>query len=362
MKILIFIPHMGLGGVERSFINLSKEFRRGGHNVKFVSLNDIKSTYNEDIKHIKLNSKRTVFSINKLSKIFNYESPDLIISAQYYANIIAVISNKISKNKAKIIISERNHLSSELKKLNYFKRLIISSLVKFFYRKADLIYGNSDEVCNDLKKNFNLKIKIKKILNPSFTENIERLSKEKVHDEWITKANVPLLAYVGRLEPQKDIDTLLKSFEILNRHHDSKLLIIGDGSEKEKLLKCTNEIKAKIKHINFDENPYKYIKHCNILLLTSIYEGMPNILIEAQVMKMPIVATNCPGGTSEALLNGDTGLLAKTGDPKDIANKILELINDEEIKNKFILNYQKSIERFDPKKTVKVLLEEVRRF
>ena len=71
MKILIFIPHMGLGGVERSFINLSKEFRSGGHNVKFVSLNDIKSTYNEDIKHIKLNSKRTVFSINKLSKIFN---------------------------------------------------------------------------------------------------------------------------------------------------------------------------------------------------------------------------------------------------------------------------------------------------
>ena len=112
---------MGLGGVERSFINLSKEFRSEGHNVKFVSLNDIKSTYNEDIKLIKLNSKRTLFSINKLSKIFNDESPELIISAQYYANIIAVISSKFSKNKAKIIISERNHLSSELKKLNLFK-------------------------------------------------------------------------------------------------------------------------------------------------------------------------------------------------------------------------------------------------
>ena len=98
------------------------------------------------------------------------------------------------------------------------------------------------------------------------------------------------------------------------------------------------------------------------MLLTSIYEGMPNILIEAQVMKMPIVATNCPGGTSEVLLNGDTGLLAKTGDPKDIANKILELIDNKKIKNKFSLNYQKSIERFDPKKAVKVLLEEVNRF
>ena len=359
MKILIFIPHMGLGGVERSFINLSKEFRSNGHDVKFVSLNNIKNTYNEDIKLIKLNSKRTVLSVNKLSNTFNDENPDLIISAQYYANIIAIISSKISKNKGKIIISERNHLSSELKKLNYFKRLIISSLVKFFYGRADLIYGNSDEVCNDLKKNFNLKNKIKKILNASYTENINKLSKEKVHDEWITRANVPLLAYVGRLEPQKDIDTLLKSFEILNNHHDSKLLIIGDGSEKKKLLKCTAKIKSKIKHIDFDENPYKYLKHCDILLLTSIYEGMPNILIEAQAMKLPIVATNCPGGTSEVLLNGETGLLAKTGDPKDIVNKILELIGNEKIKNKFTLNYQKSIERFDPKKAVKVLLKEV---
>ena len=73
-----------------------------------------------------------------------------------------------------------------------------------------------------------------------------------------------MLAYVGRLEPQKDIGTLLKSFELFNNHHDSKLLIIGDGSEKEKLLNALMRLRQKIKHINFDENPYKYLKHCNI--------------------------------------------------------------------------------------------------
>ena len=86
---------------------------------------------------------------------------------------------------------------------------------------------------------------------------------------------------------------------------------------------------------------------------------MPNILIEAQALKIPIVATDCPGGTSEVLLNGETGLLAKTGNPGDISNKILKLIDNEKIKNKFALNYQKSIDRFDPKKVAKVLLEEV---
>ena len=116
MKILIFIPHMGQGGVERSFINLSKELEQINHTVKFVTLNKIKTSYEEELNAIKLNSKRTLFSIIKLSKIINDESPDVLISAQYYANVVAIISNQLSKNKTKIIISERNHLTSALKK------------------------------------------------------------------------------------------------------------------------------------------------------------------------------------------------------------------------------------------------------
>ena len=110
---------MGQGGVERSFINLSKELIRKGHNVKFVSLNKIATTYSEKLEIIKLNSNRTIFSIIKLTKVIEAENPDILISAQYYANITAIISNQISKSKTKIIISERNHLTSVLKKYNF---------------------------------------------------------------------------------------------------------------------------------------------------------------------------------------------------------------------------------------------------
>ena len=145
---------MGQGGVERSFINLSKELEQINHTVKFVTLNKIKTSYEEELNTIKLNSKRTLFSIIKLSKIINDESPDVLISAQYYANIVAIISNQLSKNKTKIIISERNHLTSALKKYNFIKKIIIKFLIKFLYEKSDLIYGNSESVCKDLKKNF----------------------------------------------------------------------------------------------------------------------------------------------------------------------------------------------------------------
>ena len=153
---------------------------------------------------------------------------------------------------------------------------------------------------------------------------------------------------MGRLEAQKDIDTLLKGFELINKTHKSKLLIIGSGSEKEKLSHSTLYKKNIIKQIEFDENPYKYIKHCNVFLLTSTYEGMPNVLIEAQILGMPIVATDSPGGTSEALLDGNAGLLANMKDAEDISKKVHILLTDKEIISNLSLNFEKSLERFNP--------------
>ncbi len=343
---------MGQGGVERSFINLSKELINKGHDVKFVCLNKIKSTYNENLKVIKLNSKRTLFSMIKLSKVIEYENPDILISAQYYANIAAIISKKISKHKIKIIISERNHLTSALSKYSFLRSLFIKFLIKLTYKRADLIFGNSESVCDDLKRRFVFKnkIKVKKILNPAFIEIVLKQSEDKVNDQWITESDVPILVYVGRLEAQKDIDTLLKGFELINKTHKSKLLIIGSGSEKEKLSHSTLYKKNIIKQIEFDENPYKYIKHCNVFLLTSTYEGMPNVLIEAQILGIPIVATDSPGGTSEALLGGKAGLLANMKDPEDISKKVNILLTDKEVVSNLSLNFEKSLERFNPKK------------
>jgi len=343
---------MGQGGVERSFINLSKELINKGHDVKFVCLNKIKSTYNENLNVIKLNSKRTLFSMIKLSKVIEYETPDILISAQYYANIAAIISKKISKHKIKIIISERNHLTSALSKYSFLKSLFIKFLIKLTYKRADLIFGNSESVCDDLKGRFVFKnkIKVKKILNPAFIEIVLKQSEYKVNDQWITESDVPILVYVGRLEAQKDIDTLLKGFELINKTHKSKLLIIGSGSEKEKLSHSALYKKNIIKQIEFDENPYKYIKHCNVFLLTSTYEGMPNVLIEAQILGIPIVATDSPGGTSEALLGGKAGLLANMKDAEDISKKVNILLTDKKVVSNLSLNFEKSLERFNPKK------------
>ena len=343
---------MGKGGVERSFINLSKVLINKGHDVKFVCLNKIKSEYNENLSVIKLNSGRTLFSIIKLSKVIEYEGPDVLISAQYYANIAAIISNKISKNKTKVIISERNHLTSALARYSLLKSLLIKFLVKITYKRADLIFGNSESVCEDLEEKFVFKnnIKVKKIFNPAFIKIVLKQSEEKVNDKWITDSDVPILVYVGRLEAQKDIDTLLRGFELINKTHKSKLLIIGSGSEKEKLSLSPLYKKNIIKQIEFDKNPYKYLKHCNIFLLTSTYEGMPNVLIEAQILGMPIVVTDSPGGTSEALLDGKAGLLAKMKDAEDISKKVNILLTNKEVVSNLSLNFEKSLKRFNPKK------------
>ena len=95
------------------------------------------------------------------------------------------------------------------------------------------------------------------------------------------------------------------------------------------------------------------------MVLTSTYEGMPNVLIEAQVVGIPIVATDSPGGTSEVLGYGKTGILAETGNPKDISEKILTVLKDKKIVSKLTNNFNESIKRFDPVKISSQLLKEI---
>ena len=103
---------MNIGGVERSFLTLSNQLLEKGNNVSIITLNQSKNLLNYDnkIEIISLKTSRAVLSLFKLSKMLSQKKPDVLISAQYYANIIAVFSSIFSKHKVKVILSERLHL------------------------------------------------------------------------------------------------------------------------------------------------------------------------------------------------------------------------------------------------------------
>ncbi len=357
---------MNIGGVERSFLTLSNELLEKGNKVFVVTLNQNNNLLNYDnkIEIISLNTSRSILSLFKLSRLLSEKKPDILISAQYYANIIATFSSMLSKHPVKVILSERLHLSSTLKQYNFLKKLILKLLVKLTYPNADLIYGNSESVCEDLRTNYvNNSIKIIKIFNPSSTKNIIKLSKEEVNDTWISNSDAPIILYVGRLSFQKDIPTMLKTFKIIANELNSKLLIIGDGPQRKLVeeFKLNNpNLEKQIKLIGYSENPYKFFKYSKVFLLTSLYEGLPNVLIESQILGTPIVATNSPGGTAEVLENGKAGLLANIKDVHKLSEKTLSILKEEDTSRKLKENMNLSIKRFDPSLVTEHLISEIK--
>src|SRR3546814_17554310 len=118
------------------------------------------------------------------------------------------------------------------------------------------------------------------------------------------------------MKPQKDFPTLLKAFALLRQEHPAKLIILGDGAGKEGLeaLAETLGIRADVAFPGYVANPYAYFRHASLFVLSSAWEGLPNVLIEAMASGCPVVSTDCPTGPSEILDGGPFGRLVAVGD------------------------------------------------
>ena len=229
--------------------------------------------------------------------------------------------------------------------------MILKLLIQFFYKNADYIVGNSNSVCESIisttktnKKN------IKLILNPTFVPEILEKAEEPIKEKWIEGSKEPIILTIGRLSSQKNISLLIDSFSELLNMKKSKLIIIGDGPQRKNLESKVSSMNLsnEIKFIGFSSNPYKYFKYCSVFVLTSKFEGLPNVLIEAQGLGLPIVTTDSPGGSREVVSNGKSGLLVKNINKIEIAKNILELINNDDLRTKFIKEGKKSSKRFTP--------------
>ena len=236
----------------------------------------------------------------------------------YAINIAKILNTKI--------ITRSNSAPSGWSQ-NFIKKLIY----KFFINLADDIMVNSIEFKRSFEKEFNYRPTC--IYNPFNKLFIKNKIKNKKKIKFFKKNYLNIIS-VGRLTDQKDHLTLLKSIKLLKPEFKVRLIIIGKGNNK-KLLHSfifENKLQDKVKLLGYSNNPFPYIQKSNLVILTSKFEGLPNILLEAQYLKKYIISTNCPTGPKEILLNGKAGNLIKVGDYKNLSL----LINQYKIKKKSI--------------------------
>jgi glycosyltransferase involved in cell wall biosynthesis len=335
MKIVLIMPSLSGGGAERVFVTLANKFVNLGHFVDLVLLSHSGKYFkelDETVNTVSLNSTRVIFSVLPLTKYLRKldKKDTFILSTMRHINILAIVAKILSRSDVKLIIREANTYSVATKTTNSVKLRVFDFLAKLLYPLATKIVAPSEGIYNDLiKLNANLNSKINIIYNPIDLPLIHKKSRESI-SPLFKNIEMPIILAIGSLTPQKNFSFLLKAFSKIAHKIDAVLIILGEGEQRTKLLEMSKSlcIDHKVYLPGFVENPYAFIAKAKLLALSSKYEGLPNVLLQAAALDIPIVSTNCPSGPSEILENGRWGRLVGLSDIEAMASAIEDGCNN----------------------------------
>ena len=345
-KLILFMPSFEGGGVEKNLFLIANFFIKKIDKISIITVSKkYKNRFNKKISFISPkyffwdNFNRPIkYIICLYLLLLEYLKSKNLIVFCFQGNVLCIIFCKILN--IKIII--RPNSSPSGWSTNFIKKKVFSYTLKL----SDKVIVNSIKFQNELKNNF--KIKSECIYNPLNYKEIKKLSNKKVNHLFFTKKHIKIIN-VGRLVEQKNQITLLKAINHIKTKINLKLLIIGEGENKKKLYKYVrdNKLNKIVKLKDYTKNPYPYIRSSDLFILSSLFEGLPNVVLEAIALNCFVISSNCPTGPSEILDNGKGGLLYKMKDYKDLANKILFFISHPKI-CKIKLNYSKKrLNRFN---------------
>ena len=363
-KILFYHPVFSDGGAEKTNLLISEELSKK-YEIIYIS-NFFSNKFDKEIKKIgikkiQINANRTITSFFEISKIIKELKPDVIFSIQTHASVLILLINLlVYNNSLNIICCER--LSPESYKLNFKGRLILL-LAKLLYKNAKAIICNSKELSNEIKNISNSK-NITFIYNPILKNNLKKLAKvSKINEKPFINQNKKIIISIGRFDETKNQLMLLKALKYVKRSEKLSVVLIGEGYKKKDLISFskTNKFRNNLHFFGFRKNLYPYLAKSNLLVHTSNYEGLPNVLIEAMSLNVPIISTNCPSGPKEILLNGKAGFLVERNDYKSLSNKINLFIDNPKAFHKKKIFYKESLKRFSPKKSLEQYVKIVKK-
>ncbi|MBU2938623.1 glycosyltransferase [Lacinutrix sp. C3R15] len=347
-NISLFVASISYGGTERVVARLCNELIKY-YNVTLVLMyNNIDLPIHKEVKIICLSTKQEHYDNSSLFKlktflISTYKYPKIVKQHKIDVSISFLIKQntingitKMFQPKLKTIISERCFPSKTYGKFG-------EQLVRYFYNKNTNLFSNSVHINHDLQNNFNVKIPKHVVYNPIYTR------KEKPDFLEYNNAKQPFkIVAVGRLNPVKNQKSLIKSIALINETVSLNIYGIGSLEKELKALATTLNLNKIVTFKgNSDTIDHEILKH-HCLVLTSLSEGFPNVILEAMSLGVPVIATNCKSGPLE-LLNDNKkvqieegefyrakyGLLVNVDDEKALAKAITYYKNNEEVRKKY---------------------------
>jgi glycosyltransferase involved in cell wall biosynthesis len=265
-----------------------------------------------------------------LTRYLKENRPDAVISAMDYPNVVTIAAKELAGIKSPVIATIHNTLSVEVAHSQRQRIKQQPRVNRRFYPRADALVAVSRGVAEDLQRTLALPTdKVKTIYNPVVTPELEDLAAQPLDHPWFAAGEPPVILAVGGFKPQKDHATLLRAFAKARSDRPMRLLILGEGKLRQSITSLAEElgIVEDLAMPGFVDNPFQYLARADVFALSSKWEGLPTVVIEALACGCPVVSTECPSGPMEILENGKYGTLVPMEDPEALATAILKTLD-----------------------------------
>lgn len=338
VRVAVFIPSLRGGGAERAMLLFTEGLLAKGYLVDLLVAQregPLLAEVPAGVRLIDLNERKVSMTLPKLIRYLTRERPRAIFSTIVNANIVAVLAAQWARRvrgvRCRVVVRESNVVAP--KGPLSLARRISGRMAPFLYRQADAVISVSNDVAAELRAAApQLAARVHTLPNPVVSPRIFDLATAESGHPWLvaraTDPSTALIVAAGRLHPQKDFSTLIRAFALLRASRNARLIILGEGEQRSMLERLINDLglTESVSLPGFVANPYPYFRFADTFVLSSLYEGMPNVLLQALAFGTPVVATRCHSGAQEVLTDVTYGRLVPPGDSEAMAAAIVECL------------------------------------
>jgi glycosyltransferase involved in cell wall biosynthesis len=328
----VLVSLSGQGGVERMVLNLVRQMAEQGLHIDLVLIRDESRHLRElpsGVNIVRLGTRHSGLSVGPLRRYLQDRRPPVLLAAKDRAGRAALVARHRARVDTRIFIRLGTTLSEALEGKSGLHKWFRYRPMRRLYPQADGIIAVSRGVADDVVRITGLDpSRVHVIRNPVITPDLHDLAREDAPHAWLTDGGDPVILGMGRLTRQKDFPTLLRAFAMMHEDIPARLVILGDGAERDMLLGLAGElgVTRRVLLPGFQPNPYAWLGRARLFVLSSAWEGSPNALTEALALGVPVVSTDCRSGPREILQDGRFGTLVPVGDATALAQAMKQAL------------------------------------
>lgn len=337
-KIAFYMASFEAGGAERNAIILANYLAQQGYRMQFwvrKAEGALKQEVDPRIPVHVIPTCGRIRSVSDFVRLLCQERPDaLLVIAALLDGFVPILARQFARTPTRVAVHNNTYWSQALKEERRFSRNRLLAVwgSRLLYPRADTILAVSQGVAHDAARVLKLPLeRIHVVYNPTITPDLQEKACAPLEHPWFTEGYPPIVLAAGRLETPKGFDVLLRSFASVRQQMDARLVILGKGSQRESLLELAAQLGVadSVDLPGFEPNPFRYMSRASVFVLSSRYEGLPNVLIQAMACGCPVVSTNCPSGPEEILDGGKYGELTPVDNPSALAEAIIRVLRGE---------------------------------